>query len=391
MKQKKISNVNNSEAAEAILMKPLEKLFNAPAYTNPQEAYMENMAALNAIQEETPVTGEQWKKLYEVTENIKKLAPWEALHESQRITILLPGRDEPVYIVVMGNGGITYGIGIYPGYDSLRRLHKMIEGESDKLNISAALEQHCINLYFCDREELEPKDKKVIKELGLKFRGKKQWPYFRSMKPGFMPWHINQDEAELTIAALQNFVMAFLSYATDGLEVDFENGETLLRFYDSDSDTWYNTNVEMPPTPSVTPKLVIRDDLLCARLKRKKKNHAKLSFTLTYLPMPIQENKNYRPILPRIAILSDEVNGLIIDKAIETGYEAIGEAIAEMIINYVTEHGRPISIAVSGEDTRNYIEDFAAKLNIKLVEDETLGSITNQLISMMAMMEPDYL
>jgi len=57
------------------------------------------------------------------------LAPWKNLHESQRITLLLPGKDEPVYIVVMGSGEMTYGIGVYPGYNSLYRLLKMSESE----------------------------------------------------------------------------------------------------------------------------------------------------------------------------------------------------------------------------------------------------------------------
>jgi hypothetical protein len=225
IKQKR-GNPNEGSSAKRALKKVFDSILNAPAYTDPAAAYMANMAAISGTEKETPATDRQWEQLYEVVKNIRNLAPWQRLHESQRITLLLPGHNEPVYIVVMGNGKLTYGIGIYPGYDSFRRLTGMMENKLDEADMSAAFGQHCINLYFGDREELEPKDRHVIKKLGLKFRGKNEWPYFRSMKPGFMPWFINYKEAELTVAALQNFAMAYVAYAKDGLKVDFENGET---------------------------------------------------------------------------------------------------------------------------------------------------------------------
>jgi len=77
-------------------------------------------------------------------------------------------------------------------------------------------------------------------------REKNEWPYFRSMKPGFLPWHINGNEAELVIAALQNFVMAYKAYVEQDFEIDFEGDETLFHFYDDETDMWYNTVIKMP-------------------------------------------------------------------------------------------------------------------------------------------------
>lgn len=386
MKKKNSISIEGTVAQDAV-KKAFDVLFNAPAYKDPVTAYLANIEALNAVGEETPVTQEQWEQLYEVTKHIRMLAPWKTLHESQRITLLLPGRDEPVYIVVMGNGELTYGIGVYPGYNSFYRLLKMSENELSETDISAAFEQHCINLYFGDREELESRDKNVIKKLGLKFRGKNEWPYFRSMKPGFMPWYLNHDEAELTIASLQNFAMAYLAYVKQGFEVDFENGETLFRFYDAEADMWYNTVIEMPTAPFILPKMAITDDVLIAKLKKKKKSRAKLGFALTYIPMPVQENKNHRPKMPRMAILVDIENGRIIDQATDTEHEAIGVAITKLLTRYIEKNDRPASIAVSDEDAGDFIEDFLTKLGIKMTEDERLSQIGNLLMGMMDMME----
>ena len=370
------------------LKKVLEELISAPAYTNPLEAYKATLAFIDAPKEEIPVTKEQWAQLYEVTNNIRLLEPWKYLHESERIAILLPGRDEPVYIVVMGIGGMTYGIGIYPGYDSLGRLGRMIENELGENNMDVAFEQHCINLYFGDRAELEPRDINVLKSLGLKFRGKNEWPYFRSMKPGFMPWHMNRDEAALAIASLQNFVMAFTGYLKLGQKVDFENGETYFRFYVPESDMWYNAAVKMPPTPFIQPKLAITDDVLTAKLKKKKKSKAKLGFALGYLPMPIQEEKNKRPKMPRIAFLIDIGTGMPVDQVSDMGSEFIGKPLLDMLARYVAEYGRPASISVKDEDTGCYIADFAEKLDIELIEDGRMAAANHLMAEMMKFMSP---
>jgi len=138
--------------------------------------------------------------------------------------------------------------------------------------------------------------------------------------------------------------MAYRAYEEQGLEVDFENDETLFRFYDSEADMWYNAAIKLPPAPFIQPNLPITDDVL---IKKKKRNRAKLGFALTYIPIPIQENKNRRP---QMAILTDINSGGIIDQTIGIEQDKLGMAIIELFTRYIENHGRPMSIAVSGED-----------------------------------------
>lgn len=364
----------------AAIEKALHELTTAPPYTSPASAYAAKMEEMLSPQDNTPPTREQWEKLYEVAEKIFQLKPWEYLHESDNITILLPGRDEPMYMVTMGIGEVTYGVGIYPGYISRNALRKIETDASDGV-VSAAFEQHCINLYFGNREELEPDDRKIIKDLGLKFRGKNRWPHFRSMIPGFIPWVLNYSEAELAIQALQNYVMAFVAYAK-GTSVDFENGETLLRFFAPELDMWINVPCEMPPVPIVTPRLQFRDDLTVAALKKKKKTAAKLSAVVSYLPAPIQENKNERPRLPLVAMLMDMSSGMIEGHAMEMTREDIGGAAVEMLVDYISQHGRPQSIDISDEFTHSILADFVSKVGIKQTQgDKSLAM--NMIMEMM--------
>ena len=365
------------KSADAAI-RAFEGLLAAPAYTDPAASFQATQAALELPTVETPVTQEQWERIYEVIKSIRLLEPWKYFHESERIALLLPGRDEPVYIVVMGSGDMTYGIGIYPGYDSLQRLYKMEDNPIED-DMSVAFEQHCIILYYGDREELESKDRAVIKDLGLKFRGRNEWPYLRSMKPGYLSWYINSDEAELVIAALQNFAMAALFYVKQQLKVDFRGGETLLRFYDEDSKMWCNAAIKMPPEPFMALKLAVDNDELVSRLNKQKKTKAKLAFGLTYIPAPIQESKNQRPKLPRLAVLLDISKGKVkpIAHALNDGSEFIGKTITTLLTEYIEKNGRPLSVSVNDEDNGLLLADLLEKLDIKLIEDENLSVMSN--------------
>jgi len=368
-------------------IKAIEDLVSSPAYTDPVAAYVATMEALNAPPDHKSATTQQWDKLYEVAQNIFVAEPWKYLYNNDRIALLLPGRDEPVYIVVMGNGGMTYGIGIYPGYVALAGINKMEESLG---NTSVMFEQHCINLYYGDREELEASDRKVIKELGLKFRGKNCWPYFRSMLPGFVPWTLNYDEAELAITALQNFFMAFRAYGQEAMEVDFENGETLLRFYDPETAMWCNAPVKMPPAPIIQPKLFFSDDELILQLKKKKKSTTQLGLSISHIPAPVQENKNERPRIPIVALLVDTKSGMIINQAMDTDARNVSASAVDMLIEYIIRYGRPASIAVSDELSANCVEDFTAKVGIKLTEGKASQAM-ELLMKAMGGMDMDFL
>ena len=390
MKRKKDGGASKA-AAQKLAEKTLADLCNSPAFTNPQEAYLATLDVMSFSKAETPVTVKLWRQLYEAAQAIYKLEPWKHVDETMHFTLLLPGRNEPVYIVVMGSGGVTCGIGIYPGFESLRRLLNV--GDIDEEDMTAVLEQYCINLYFSDDDDLAEHDQKVMKKIGFSYDGENEIPYFRSMKPGFLPWFINRDEAKLTLEALQNFTMAFLAYSNEDVDVDFDNGQTLLRFYDSDSDMWYNAGVKMPPVPFVEPKMLIPDDL-ASRLKKKKKNKAKLGFIMTYIPVPYQKSAKHRPKMPLVAFLADMTTGTLVDHSVGLGDET-GNLLDErehylgFLIGYVMDNGRPASIAVANEDTYNFLQDFALKLGIKLVEDNRLMEIVSMFVDAMSMLESE--
>jgi len=327
---------------------------------------------------------EQWGKLYEVARNIRQLEPWKYLWDTDLITIMLPGREEPIYCSVMGRIGECYAIGVYPGFKSVNSFYRIAESSKDDLPFIVGLEQDCLICNYGDRVEVAKEDREVYKALGLRFRGQNEWIYFRSMAPGYVPWHIDSDQADLLLQVLQNLTMALIHLKNEKIKVDFDSGETLLRFFSPEDGLWYNNVVEMPPRLVVTPRLIVGNEVLMAKLKKHRRNGARLEFDVVYLPAPIQENKGDRPFFPRFALLMDKKIGIVIDQHMARTDDYIEVDILEMLTRYIMKSGRPASINVRDDRVVRYIGDFCDKLAITLIEGKGVPYVDDLLKGILA-------
>lgn len=333
----------------------------------------------------TEPTMEQWEKLYEVAGVIKQLQPWESLWDSDTFTIELPGRDEPVYISVMGRHHECYGINVYPGYEAMLgyiKLRNAPEGEPEIIRLGI---QDCLMCNYGNRDEVTDEDRAVLKQLNLKFRGNNQWIYFRSVKPGFIPWFLKAEEADLLIQALQNFVMAYKSLAGGKLNVNFEKGETLLRWYEPKKKLWLNTARELVPFPVELNYYTFTNEIYLKKLKQKRQTQADLSLDMLYIPNPVQEKKTDVPYFPRLVILANNKVGTILAQRMLGVEDDLTDALLDLLDDYILKQGRPAVLRVRDERTGCSVEDICKKIGVKLIQNEGLPVVDNLAESLMGM------
>lgn len=84
----------------------------------------------------------------------------------------------------------------------------------------AMFNQKNLTCYWGNREELSEKQRKIIKELGYKYRGKNQWLYFQSYEPGYYPYNLNQEEVVRMTEHLEHLEMAFTYYKEEKIHID---------------------------------------------------------------------------------------------------------------------------------------------------------------------------
>jgi hypothetical protein len=159
--------------------------------TKPQQTTSESEELLLPSHPET-------KTLCNLAADIKALAPWTWMQETDVFGIESPDTGEIGFVSIMGNVGEYEAVAVYPGAEGI---FGFIDFQADQsATPDRLIEIPQIQVSFSQLKFLEKRDRELLKGSGLKFKGSR--PQFRSYHPGYLPWFITLGEARLLIHAL---------------------------------------------------------------------------------------------------------------------------------------------------------------------------------------------
>jgi hypothetical protein len=335
---------------------------------------------------EKPLPAGKLKKLYGLMGRVKELKPWEKLWDTEQILIELPGRAEPVLCSVIGRGGESFGILVYPGFESILSFLRMADEESDNPFVVLGY-QDCIICQLGRRDELFPEERERLKELGISFRGKHDWVYFRRVKPGRQPWHITGGDADLLIEVLDRFIDAYSAFAGGGLAVDFDDDEILVHRYSEKDGKWITRAGELPPIPiRINEFRVESGEVEPLRLKKQLKTTAEIE--ILYFPQPLGEKREGAPVLMRIGIIMNNKTGIVLDQCFVNAGEDGDRRMFDMFVNFIVNHGRPETVMVRDKFAAAAIKDLCGKIGVKLVHSEGLPQIDKFVRNLPGLLDP---
>jgi hypothetical protein len=307
---------------------------------------------------------DQLKPLYQLMGSIKALEPWNTLWDMDLVCLELPGMKEPVFCSVMGQNGECYGIGVYPGWRSVSGLLRMAENNGSPFSVLEYMD--CLSCYFGNREELLPDERKTIKELGLSFRGKNGWPYFRRSRPNCMPWEISDKNAVQLKEILEQFITAYEWFIDKKLSVDFEKHYVLYRGYSKKTKTWSTESRRMPPVTSFGETCIIQNEVFTGALKMKQTNGLTLEAGTVYAPVPMGTTRDGFPALTRIVVLMNTEQNVLVDQyLLKPNDDTVRETI-RLLADFIEAQGRPARIKVRDDWAYVQLEDFCRKTGIDL-------------------------
>ena len=147
----------------------------------------------------------EWGRLLESAIRIKQMAPWEWMNEAYVFGVQDPETRDIGFISVMGALGQHTAVAVYLGAAAFAKFLSLQHAPPDILEEypEMLLEIPQVQVSFEDREELEDWDRQLLRNLNLKFRGRKAWPRFQSFRPGFMPWRLEPEEIAFLTLALE--------------------------------------------------------------------------------------------------------------------------------------------------------------------------------------------
>lgn len=307
-----------------------------------------------------------WPRLLDAAEEFKKMKPWNWLSDDQLIAILHPDTEELYICSILGMGGIEFGLSAFRGINSIEFFNQLIFDPN--FSERDYMKQDRLTVDFVNRDELSNKDYKLLKEYGRSYRGKNQWPVFRSYWPGFYPWFLVDEEVQELLFILEQLNNLCKNVQDrPGIIKHYQgDGRLFLWKYEEETGKWEKGQIVITKEENLDQQVPLYvNELELQHIKQSiKKSNVIVELDSDYVLTPIQENKNDRPYYPMLMLLAEQTYGQIVFYEMFTD-DSI-EAVQLYFIEFIKKFNNlPKEIRVK-ELLALQIAPIAKKLNIKL-------------------------
>ena len=325
---------------------------------------------------------EDWQKLYDVMEEFYELEPWKRMDELNLFALVY--EDQTVYVNVLGGDVEQPGFAAYEGRDGL--MTYMMFRDSEVLNISdefAVLSLSRIYCYFDEQETAGIEQKAAAEELGLK-----EDPAFGSvttLKQGYMPVTPDKEEMQRFTRYMEDFITAYVEYCHHNVTVHFEDAECFA---------WHVKERKaeamlLPVQGFEYEELDLQDREILDELLAIEQTKTRIEMGYAYLNVPITHTDagELRDWFGNhiMVITADRDTGSPYGVVMAKSVEDLSFRLAEELIHYIYDWGRPAQVSAADEISRAALEGVCDQLNIDFVMRDL------DQIPRLAVEFPDYL
>lgn len=318
---------------------------------------------------------DSWQQLLTDMAELRKLEPWNWLHDDQVFAVQDSASGTPLFVSVLGAAGEEFGLAVYIGEEGYESLLATMSGTVPMEEL--VFSQRSLLASFSDRDELEADDLQLVKDAGMSFRGPKQWPLFRSFVPGYYPWLIDEGEARLLIQVIAQ-TKAVLNGVKDGMGISpAENKRSFFGRRMDDSGEWQNGRF-IVDSPADSKEKVVAELMVpeteVARLKQHKAADLKAEYGLFFINRPVQNGPEERPYFPVAAVALDEASGLVLHQHLD-GHKEKAEIAQQGLLNWIREYGKiPKALVVTAE-TERLLRPLADRLAMRVEVKQRLPEL----------------
>jgi hypothetical protein len=316
-------------------------------------------------------TKADWQALYQAALEFKEIEAWTWMYDSDVFGVQDPASGEIGYCCVLGALGEMFALAVYLGSEGLESYMQVASGPPSDLSeaLETALLQKCLMASFANREELSKPDRDVIKRLGLKFRGRNEWPLFRSYRPAYHPWYLTADEARFLTLALRQAREVCLRFEEDPALFDPPDEELWFVRVPEETETGLSWRDDWLEPASLEEELVTvpLDELRLARLKKAApllQAVWEMDFFLS--PTPVQDKGDERPYYPYMLMIVDHGSGFIFGTDLVTSEIHLAEFSERFLALAERLERLPSEIWVKKDEAYDLLEPLTSRLGIEL-------------------------
>jgi len=344
------------------------------------------------MKEKTPSL-QEWKNLYEMAVRFRDLECWTWMEDADMFGVQDPASREIAYCCVLGALGQVFGLLAYLGSEGLKTYLELralggqtLTGPTQE-SIERFLNQKCLSLSFESRADLQKADLDVIKAIGLKFRGQKAWPLFRSLRPGYHPWYLTQEEAVFLTVALEQAMDVALRFKEDpDLLTPPEEGQYLVRVPERQAEVWIWQDEWIEPV--LEEEEIGIPPMDQSRLQKLKgisaHRYGIWEVDFFYMPQPVQDKPGERPYYPYTFLWVDSQSGMILHSHLVRPSPELPEFAEQLLQLMERMEGLPSQIQVSREKAFLLLEPIASELDIELHYTKRLPALERAKASLLS-------
>jgi hypothetical protein len=317
----------------------------APATDLPDRYFVKELAG------ENPPSVAAMKRLYELASNLYGLQPWRLLDESQLILLRDSVSGELCYCSIMGMLGEVYSVHAYIGTESLRLFRRM---EAEEITDAGEFfaTQHSVSVEFVPKAGLERQDRELLAALGHPQGRGLASPIFRTIRPGFHPWFVTEEEARTLAECIRAVIVVCAAVA----------GRESTKFWDladtypmvtrmEEAEPRYQVDLVKAVLPAESPTLPVGLEEEMLRPLRGQdytvRGVMELDHMLTGTPIG---KKGERSACAAIALAVDAESGMVLAPDLNDSSVAAGDALARVFLNAVqASHTLPKEVRVRSQ------------------------------------------
>ncbi len=322
---------------------------------------------------------EEWRNLYDTITQVKAIAPWEWMEEGDLFGVQNPETEALGFVSIMGMLGEHYAVALYLGAEGLEGFWQL-QKAGPFASPEMLLEIPLLQASFEDRDELYQQDQDLIKQLQIKFRGKKAWPLFRSHRPGFLPWFLEADEVHFLQYALEQTLDVALRFKNNPTLLEPPDEESyLIRVPHHEGNTlkWEDRMMRVPPPePRTIP--IPMDAQMLEMLKQVPRSNHNIEIDFFMFPTPIHE-KGVRPFFPYMLLITSTQNGMILGQEVFCPEPSLETMWSKVPLNVVTQLVRlgllPKAIRVRSDLLLQLFRPVAEEIGVNLGQSQQLRSL----------------
>lgn len=329
-------------------------------------------------------TPEQWRALYDAGETIGEMSPWKEFYDTQLLRIKEKETGDVYSFSIMGKADKSCGFAAFcgeKGYNDFLRIlsHKEI-GISERY---AVLDQTCLAGYFSRGEVIPPEQLREAVRYGGYSEEDDGILYFTSYKSGYYPYMYDQEEVVRMTGLLKLLKDAIDYYHDHEIQVSFEKMEGFAYYYDKKAEAWTGMAMKLPFTEFQYQEIELQDEVLKRRLRKRPYVDVNLELLVEYMGIRLEDQAFERPASPRIVLLAEQESHMIVGQHIVAGNDDMREWVLNVLIDFVSQAGRPARISVGNYVLKGILEPICRELDVELVMETPLPAAEEAFVTVL--------